>query len=208
LLSRMLVVVPLTLCMSLASCSSMGGKHTLALHTFSLDPLIREASGVAEDWSSDAYLVSASLPIWLDGETPKGEITLSYRSESDRSIWLNLYIRPHNKGKMDVETNEGLYEGTRPPANPLQLPSSIIPSLKALEILSTQEVIRFLRENRGSVESALVLEYSNPFFEEEPVLWSAHLSSVPTMRFLTVDINAHTGELIRSFDPSNPEDAP
>jgi hypothetical protein len=178
------------------------------LRTVAIEPYIEIATPLAMEWADDAYLVGARLPLWLEPKMATSRVSLSFRSENNRSMWLLVIIKGTEDGSYMIQTEEGLFDDPRPQANPANMQGSRMSSEEAAEILSKQDVIQFFRENHRSMFASLVLDYTNSYTEQEPLIWSARLSSPGTQRFLTVEIDANSGQLIRSFDPSNPEDAP
>lgn len=190
----------------LIACSQVDSGQSV-LKTVAIEPYVEIATPIAKEWASDSYLVRARLPLWLEPKMASSRVSLSFRSKRDRTIWLLVIIKGTQGGELSVETEEGVFNEPRPPANPAGLPGSVISSEDAAEFLSTEDVMLFFRENRDSLFPSLNLEYANSFFEQQPLIWTANLASPEAQHFLIVEINAQTGELIRSFDPSNPGDA-
>jgi hypothetical protein len=198
-----LAILFVLLILVIPSCGLRDEEYKSELQTLNFQPLYRIALSEATYWSEDAYLVEASLPIWVGNDPESTTSTFGFHSSSDRTKWLLVRILPNGSSASNVEIFEGVYEEERPPASNYRISDEILGSTGALEIISNNGGARFMHRYGDSAESYLVLEYSQNHFESLPLEWVGHFHLPGQSPGLIIEINAHTGDVLKIYDPTN-----
>lgn len=202
-LDHLLTSLAVLLALMLTGCSVPFRQSEVDLHTLNFAPMCQVVMPRGLEWDANAYMVSVSLPIW-EGETDTRLFAaFGFRSVSDRQKWLNIYVRLTGETAAEISMEEGIFTTPRPEGNPVREICSLLGSQEALGIIEQQGAGGFLARYQGSTESRLHLEYSQPYFETLPMEWRGRFSSTAGADFLTVVVNAHSGEFVEAFDPTN-----
>ena len=188
--------------MGISSCGLTGETREIELNTLNFSPLYELALSNAQGWQSDAYLVQARLPIWAGDKPDSVSSSFGFRSSSDRAKWLIVRINPKGSEASEVELFEGVYESERPAASSYENLNDILTSSEALSIISNNGGAQFVHEHGDAVDSYLLLKYSQDYYETLPLEWVGHFHLLGQTPGLVIKVNAHNGELIDIFDPT------